>query len=225
VALSDPAARESQLQRIAQVYDQRTADEVRAIATVTGSLSPLLRLPAVLQLFPALRALPTAERLVLVNLLRDLVRLDGQVSVFEYSLEKLVARGLEAQLRPGAPHGGATLDARATELGAVFAVLAGQGARGEVQARRAYEAGIGPLLPRHRPAYGVIEDWVPAFDQSLNRLCGLHPTAKQLLVEGLVRTIAHDELLTPEEAELLRAICSVLECPLPPVLPALHNDG
>jgi len=42
-------------------------------------------------------------------------------------------------------------------------------------------------------------------------------------VEGLGRTIAHDEQLTPEEAELLRAICTVLECPLPPILPDL--DG
>jgi hypothetical protein len=41
-----------------------------------------------------------------------------------------------------------------------------------------------------------------------------------MLVEGLVRTIAHDELLSPTEAELLRAICAVLECPLPPVIPA-----
>jgi hypothetical protein len=38
-------------------------------------------------------------------------------------------------------------------------------------------------------------------------------------VEALVRTIAHDALLAPSEAELLRAICAVLECPLPPILP------
>jgi hypothetical protein len=60
---------------------------------------------------------------------------------------------------------------------------------------------------------------VPLFDESLDRLCQLKIAAKQLLVEALVRTIAHDGMLAPAEAELLRAICGVLECPLPPVLP------
>lgn len=225
VALTDAAAREPQLQRIAQQYGQHTADEVRAILGTSDSLPALKRMPVVLQLFPALRALPRAERVALLKLLQELARLDGKLSVFEYSLEKVVMRGLESQLQPRAPHGGAALDARMAELGTVFAVLARQGGRGEILARRAYEAGLAPLLPQHRPGYAVIEDWVPVFDQALDRLCSLHPLAKQLLVEGLVRTIAHDGLLAPEEAELLRAICTVLECPLPPVLPELHGDG
>ncbi len=70
-----------------------------------------------------------------------------------------------------------------------------------------------------RPAYSVIDDWVPVFDRALEELCQLRVAAKQLLIEALVRTIAHDEMLAPAEAELLRAICAVLECPLPPLLP------
>jgi len=219
VAVTDAAAREPQLQRIAQQYGQRTADEVRGLLEQSESLPPLMRMPAVMQLFPALRALPPSERLALIQLIRDLARLDGRLAVFEYSLEKVVLRGLEMQLKPRAPHGGAGLDARMAELGTVFAVLARQGGRDELLARRAYEAGLAPLLPQHRPAYAVIDDWVAVFDQALDGLCSLHPMAKQLVVEGLVRTIAHDEMLAPEEAELLRAICAVLECPLPPVLP------
>lgn len=222
VAVTDAAAREPQLQRIAQQYGQHTAAEVRTILVASDTLPALQRMPAVLQLFPALRALPATERAALIKLLRDLARLDGKLTVLEYSLEKVVVRGLETQLQPRAPHGGAALDARTAELGTVFAVLARLGGRNEVVARRAYEAGLAPLLPQRRPAYGVIEDWVPVFDQALDKLCSLHPLAKQLLVEGLVRTIAHDEVLAPQEAELLRAICTVLECPLPPLLAELR---
>jgi hypothetical protein len=109
----------------------------------------------------------------------------------------------------------------AASLGVVLAVLARQGARDLAQARHAYEAGIAPLLPRLRPAYSVIDDWVPLFDTALDELGHLRIAAKQLLVEALVRTIAHDGVLTPPESELLRAICAVLECPLPPVLPQM----
>jgi hypothetical protein len=217
---TDPVQGDAQITYIAAKLGARMADSVRAAAPASAALAPMLRLPAVLQLFPSLRTLPAAERLHFAQVLRELMRMDGNVSVFEYALEKLVARGLAAQGRPREPHGRLTLADRQAQLGVVFAVLARHGAHDPVQARQAYEAGIAPLLPRERPAYSVIDDWVPVFDQSLDELGALQISAKQLLIEGLVRSIAHDEILAPAEAELLRAICAVLECPLPPVLSA-----
>ncbi len=221
VVSTDAALRERQLARIAGALGAEADAQVRGMLSLAEGIEPLLRLPAVLQLMPALRPLPLAERQALVDLLKELMRLDGSVSVTDWALEKLSERSLQTTISPRPPHGGAALDARQGEIGVVFAVLARHGSRGEVQARQAFEAGMAPLLPRERPAYAVIEDWPPLLDQALDRLGSLHPVAKQLLVEGLVRTIAHDESLNVAEAELLRAICAVLECPLPPVLPPL----
>jgi hypothetical protein len=124
-----------------------------------------------------------------------------QASVFEYSLEKLAMRAMNPRTAMAAPHGGLGLADRADQLGVVFSVLARHGARDGGQARRAYEAGIGAVLPRIRPAYHVIEDWVPVFDTALDSLRGLKAAAKQMMIEGLVRTIAHDNWLAPEEAD------------------------
>jgi Zn-dependent protease with chaperone function len=223
LVFSDPQQRERQLNHITSKLGATMTARVQQAAQAAASLQPMLRLPAVLQLFPALRALTAADRLHFVQLLQELMRMDGRLSVFDYTLEKLVTRGLGSQGRPRDPHGTLGLADRAAQLGVVFAVLARHGARDAVQARQAYEAGLASLLPHHRPAYSVIDDWASAFDQALEELCALQITAKHMLIEGLVRTIAHDELLTPAEAELLRAICAVLECPLPPVLPA--GDG
>jgi Zn-dependent protease with chaperone function/uncharacterized tellurite resistance protein B-like protein len=211
--------RERQLTRISEALGTQAASPLRDLLALAERIEPLLRLPAVMQLLPALRPLPLAERQKLVDLLKELVRYDGSVSITDWSLEKLAGHSLQTAISPRPPHGGASLDARRGEIGVVFAVLARHGARGDVVARQAYEAGIAPLLPRQRPGYAVIEDWPPLLDQALDRLCSLDPIAKQLLVEGLVRTIAHDQMLSVNEAELLRAICAVLECPLPPVLP------
>jgi hypothetical protein len=218
LVFADPRQGDALMQHISTTLGLRIAEGVQQAAPASAALAPMLRLPAVLQLFPALRSLPSSERLHFAQVLRELMRMDGRLSVFEYALEKLVSRGLAARERPREPHGRLTLVDREAQLGVVFAVLAQQGARDAVQARQAYEAGIAPLLPRQRPAYSIIDDWVPVFDQALDELCALQVTAKQLLLEGLVRTIAHDEVLAPTEAELLRAICAVLECPLPPVL-------
>jgi hypothetical protein len=221
LVFADPAHQhhERQLAVVAAKSGAAMAHRVQHAAQAAASLSPMLRLPAVLQLFPALRTLVPAERLLFIQLLQELMRTDGRFSVFDYTLEKLVTRGLAIQAAPREPHGTLSLEDRATQLGVVFAVLARHGARDAVQARQAYEAGIATLLPRNRPAYSVIDNWAPTFDRALDELCALQILAKQLLIEGLARTIAHDGMLTPPEAELLRAICAVLECPLPPLLP------
>jgi Zn-dependent protease with chaperone function len=195
------------------------AASVQEAAVVASQLAPMLRLPAVLQLMPALRALPLGERVHYVATLKELMRLDGGLSVFEYALEKLAIRALLPRDGSHNPHGNLTLDDAAASLGVLFSVLARQGAPDDETARHAYEAGLAPLLPRIRPAYSVISDWVPLFDRALEELCRLRVAAKQLLIEGLVRCIAQDEILAPAEAELLRAICAVLECPLPTLLP------
>jgi len=219
VVFASTGAREQQLELVRDKLGNAMADDVLRAEPPTTGLAPTLRLPAVLQLMPALRALPTADRVAFVVVLRQVMRLDGTLSVFDYSLEKLAARALLPREGTRDPHGRLSTKDVADSLGVVFAVLARQGARNPEQARQAYEAGISLLLPLRRPAYSIIEDWVPVFDHALEELCRLRVAAKQLLIEALVRTIAHDEMLAPAEAELLRAICAVLECPLPPLLP------
>jgi len=51
----------------------------------------------------------------------------------------------------------------------------------------------------------------------------LRPFAKKVLIEGMVRCIAHDRRLSVEEGELLRTVCAVLHCPLPPILGSGHS--
>jgi hypothetical protein len=63
-----------------------------------------------------------------------------------------------------------------------------------------------------------VPGWPAALDRALKCLDRLLPAAKEQLVEALVKTIAHDQRLTVEEAELLRAICAALHCPLPPLV-------
>ena len=55
----------------------------------------------------------------------------------------------------------------------------------------------------------------PRFQPVLDEL---EPMGKELLLEGLVAAVSHDGRLSVAEAELLRAVCASLHCPLPPML-------
>ena len=78
--------------------------------------------------------------------------------------------------------------------------------------------GMHHLFPRERPAYGLAGPWAPALDVALSRLDQLAPIAKEQLVEAMVATVTHDQQLTMGEAELLRAVCASVHCPLPPLV-------
>ena len=74
------------------------------------------------------------------------------------------------------------------------------------------------VLSQHRPAFRAIDGWPTALKDALARLVHLRPFAKKVLIEGMVRCIAHDRTLAIAEGELLRTVCAVLHCPLPPIL-------
>jgi Zn-dependent protease with chaperone function len=190
-----------------------------------ATLDPHLRLPALLQLFPALRALPRDERLAMLRLCRELARADSRIEVHEFCLLKLLADSLRDELEGGAPHGGESLAGAADDLGTLFSVVATQGAPTALEARRAYEAGIARVLPRHRPPLRSVADWPPVLDAACTRLAKLHPYAKRVVVEGLVATISHDGEMTLTEVDLLRTLCAILQLPLPALLGGAEGEA
>lgn len=74
------------------------------------------------------------------------------------------------------------------------------------------------VFPGQALRYAPPVDFVQALEQDLPRLDEVEPRGKALLVEGLVASIGNDGRITVPEAELLRTLCAVLHCPLPPML-------
>jgi len=214
-----PEVRVEQHRILEAAYGAEFAARVLSLQPLADSLAPALRLPAVQQLFPALRRLPPVERQRLRDVVAQLANADARIDVFECCITLLLASNLD-DLDAGPMHGSASLMHEIPAIHRLFAILATQGSGDDQRARRAYEAGISVVLPEHRPAFESIAQWPKALADSLARLAGLRPFAKKVLIEGLVRCIAHDQQLSVEEGELLRTVCSVLHCPLPPILTA-----
>jgi Zn-dependent protease with chaperone function len=214
----DEAMRSRQLERIGTALGRDECEVVQAAASRAEVLTPALRLPAVLQVFPALRRLSRPDREKLYVLVREISRIDARIDLFEHCLAALIAHSLRDELDARVPHGGGSLADAAQALGVLFAVLARAGAPDEVTARRAYEAGLATVLPMHRPEYASWPDWPQRLDAALDKAVRLHPFAKRVVVEGMTKTVAHDGQVSVEESELLRTVCAMLQCPLPPLL-------
>ncbi len=212
--------RERQLQIITDALGHDLAQRARAIVPSLVDLHPLHRLPLASLAFPTLRRRPRPYLENLVRALDGVIRADGHVQLGEYCLARLLGVQVMDALDPSrsAPLGSKRLvDVRAAVVD-LFAVLAQQGHADADQARRAFIAGTHLVLGTDVPTYQPSGDWQQALDRAFAQLNRLNPAGKQLLVEGLTRTLSLDNRVTLEEAELLRTICAALHCPLPPIL-------
>jgi hypothetical protein len=218
---ADAAVRERQLAAIRARLGDAIAAAVQRLGARLQQVHVVQRLPMLQRALPALAALPRERRRALVQLQRELAHADARIDVLEYLLSALAARYLADQVDPrAAPAATIGLDEAAAPLGVLFGALARTGHPDDpVAARRAYEMGLSSVLPRERPAYrpNYDADWAQTMDAALAQLDRLAPAAKELVVEGLARTIEHDGTVTVREAELLRAACALLHCPLPPM--------
>ena len=218
----EPALQARQRGLVSETLGESGVAELTEVLPLALGLTPMLRLPAAQALFPLLRRLPRAERAQLAGLVSRLASSDGSIDVFEFCLGRLVFNAIIDELEARVDHGSTSLGTAYRPLGVLFSVLAHHGSPTDpAAARRAFDAGLQHVLPARQPSFGVPDDWPRATWTALSQLATVHPHAKRLLVEAVVITIAHDEQLTVAEAELLRTVCAVLQCPLPPLLPTI----
>jgi Zn-dependent protease with chaperone function len=226
VMSGDAATRARQLTRIRERVRTPPVpfERLEALAAQVTHLQATLRLPLLEIAFPALRRHPPERLRALIALVDEIQRLDSRLGVIDYALGRLVRAQLGEALAPQAaaraPRPAPKLHSLRLETATLFAALAQTGHEDARAAHAAYDAGMQRLLPMAPPEYAPLPgNWIEALDPALTRLDRLPPLMKRELVEALVLTVSHDRRLTLGEAELLRAVCASLHCPLPPLVP------
>jgi Zn-dependent protease with chaperone function len=187
---------------------------------VLGPLHPALRLPLASLAFPSLRLRPRPELDVFLDTVNAMVYADGNVSLFEYCLARLLTVHVRESLDPAryARFGRRKISEVRSEIATLLAVVAQYGNSDAEGARQAYLTGIQRVVPDQPLPYLPRSNGLLALDDAWAPLDALDPLAKEVLVEAIAATISHDGRIAIAEAELLRAICGTLHCPLPPML-------
>lgn len=160
----------------------------------------------------------------IADLVQGLIEVDGVVDTFEFALSRVLKMHLNDAAHPQRRQDHLRLTQLPEAVGVLFSVMAKQGHdETEVAYRKGMEC-LGRHEPRIKmlidtkqwPDYQPLEDWMPATEAALKQLDRLHMADKQALISALVLTISHDGKVSPHEAELLRAVCATVHCPLPP---------
>jgi Zn-dependent protease with chaperone function len=219
----DPAVRQAQLARLRQQADPRDYEETQRLAGPIAALPEAVALPLVDVAMPALRRMSPQQYNVFRSQFEQLILADQKVSVFEFVLRCVVQRRLDANFRRPRPQVRQPAGPPTSRVIAVLSLLAWEGHETEEAARKGYEAGIRRYLlgeERVPPMLSRDEATLERFGQALESLAVTPPAAKRRVLMACAACIAADRKTTVREAELYRAIGSVLDCPIPPAQPA-----
>jgi len=181
-----------------------------------GDLPLVWRLPLLEMCLPVIKQKPPEERARLQSLLSDLVSHDGQLTVFEYVLDRLIDQSLMEMAEPSRTKlsGAKTLVQLKPSVASVLAVVAMQG-HGDAQAQqKAWQSVMGSLMGEAM-TWPVIEHWVDTLDQALADLNNLKATEKERLAQAMVDCISSDGEISSDEYALCRAIAARLHIALP----------
>lgn len=208
-----PTVRAAQLRAI---QDENLARKSEVLVPIVASLDRAYRLPIVSLALPVLRkGLDAAARTKFLDRVRAVIQADRRVTLSEFVFITI----LEAHLGPrsGGP-GSAACNAASAECARVLSLLAHAGsdaAAGFDKGRRVL--GLeGALTARDHLRLDEVS-------RALGRLRELAPPEKGRFVAACAEVTMADGEVRLAEHELLRAVCSSLDCPMPQALAALDE--
>jgi Zn-dependent protease with chaperone function len=213
----------TQLEAMKQAGAGALAERAARAAALTGVLSPAFHLTVVDLALPAIKAAPQAAKDELVAALEAVINADRRVTVHEFVVLTLVRHQLAPQAKP--PSADRNLAELRSDVLVVLSLIAHAGVRSDASGpreeavRTAIAAGAKEMdLPAEAPPSALGLDVVSAALANLKRL---RPLEKARLVKGLFATVSADGTIRVIEAELMRLVGAVLDCPLPPLIDAI----
>ena len=182
-----------------------------------SELGSRLRLPIIDLALPTLKGQPSAQRKAILERLTSLTQADQRTTLFEWALVALARQQLDDHARRNRHTRFNRYRSVAGELQLAFSVMTwASGARDE-QARALFRQASHGLLPEARTLLPLSQCSSQRLGQALDRLADLSPLLKGPVIDGLADLVLVDGKVQVSEAEMLRAIAALMECPLPPL--------
>jgi Zn-dependent protease with chaperone function len=220
IALLLAEPREAMARQVAALTEPLAA-RVKEVEPLTRRLGVAFHLPVIDLALPAMKTAPLAARNELLAALEAIVNADRRVSLHEFAVLALVREQLSPVSR--APQTRRLAEVK-VEAATILALVAHAGTR--VDATGAREAAVLAAMHAGAAVMGIPERAAVALsvdlaNAALTALRSLAPMEKGVLVKGLFAAVTHDGTIRVAEAELMRVVGAVLDCPLPPLLEAL----
>lgn len=196
------------------------SDQRQALVTLSETISGLgsrLRLPLIDLALPVLKPLPADARARILSHLTALIEVDNRYTFFEWALVGLAHQQLGEQSGKNRRTRFRRYGALAAELQLLFSVLTWASGAENEEARTLFQRSTHGLLPAGRTLLPLTHCGSHKLGNAVDRLADLSPLLKGPVIDAAADLVLADGKVQVQEAELLRTIAALLECPLPPL--------
>jgi hypothetical protein len=215
-----PEVRSVQMAALTQLMPPDVLTLTERLLPAVDGVDVRARLPLVDMALPALRAMTVSQYRQFSRAFQELVAADQRLALFEWTLHRVLLRHLRPQFETAKPQRVAYYSL-ARLSGPCSVLLSAMAYAGNVpeQAAAALTPAAAHLLPAKVVLLPPDQCSLQQLDAALTELARVAPKHCQRLVEACAKAICADNEVKIREAELLRGICDMLDCPMPPLLP------
>ena len=199
------------------------ADRAREIAPLVRRLGPAFALPLIEIALPAVKAAGAEQGNRLIAAMQSVLGADRRVSLRAFIVLTLVRARLEASGK-ALPVKYRTLAEVGPDALQLLALVAHSGRKPGAEPERdaevdqAFRAGAEVVSMANAPLPAKASLTLNGVAASLEKLKLVAPMPKGLLIQACFAAVTADGTIRLVEAELMRVIGAVLDCPLPPLL-------
>lgn len=192
-------------------------EQLLALADSIDALGSRLRLPLLDLSITSLKQLSRDKRDELCSQLEQLVQHDGKINPFEFLLLVLVLEHLNKKSGRARPVRFRRYAQVSGDIQLLLSLIIYSGGARDDMAVTLFNRTRGALLPPGRTLLPAARCTLNGLHKALLNLRDLTPLLKGPLVDTLADIIVADGKIQVAEIELLRAVCSAMDCPVPPV--------
>jgi Zn-dependent protease with chaperone function len=211
-----------QVDWLRQIETKEIVEQTLQFHTAINALNARARLPLLDLTVPALRQASTAQCQHLFKCIKGLAMVDGKWSLSEFVVQVILWHRLQPQFQPVADKAiqYETIDSVWSDCLILLSAVAEIGHTKPDTITYAFRSGLFRLPEARQQTLpdAPLKYNLSSLKQSLNRLEVTAPKVKQAIVEACAHTVLLDNKVTTQEADLLRTIAILLDCPLPPFL-------
>jgi len=214
---SDELVRSRQIDYLSNSADMFVLSRFKELMQYANEVTPHMRLPLVELALPALRQLSESQYGKFKDNVEALIHEDHKVGLSEWALQRVVNKHLgEALEGKRSKHTNVTLKELQDHIARLMSMLAYADRSSGIAPAQAFEKGKAvldldiSLLPKQELS-------LSSLNAALDALADLRPLRKPKLLKACIATITADNVVSPVEQELVRAIADTLDCPMPPI--------
>jgi len=210
---------QSEPETLLPLLDLNTVEsqQVRHLMAQIRTLGTRIRLPLIDMALPALQQLSSSQRGQLLEKLEQLVLHDQRLTLFEFVLTRILKDHLGDNAGRAPAIRFRQYPQLANQIQLILSLMVHTSGSSGDAAELLFRRASGTLLPPGRILLALDKCRIEDLDQALTDLRDLTPLLKAPLLDALADIARADGRIQVQQAELLRGIATLMDCPMPPL--------